>query len=61
MALDTKPSYRQNARGTNRRAPPEPLSPKMSGLLREARWLVVVAVALYLALVLFSYDHADPG
>jgi len=33
----------------------------MSGLLREARWLVVVAVALYLALVLFSYDHADPG
>ncbi len=50
-----------NTRSTNRRAPPEPLSPKLSGLLREARWLAVVAVALYLALVLFSYDHADPG
>ncbi|HUX62765.1 DNA translocase FtsK [Sulfuricella sp.] len=50
-----------NTRGSNRKAPPEPLSPKLSGLLREARWLAVVAVALYLALVLFSYDHADPG
>ncbi|MHB9102127.1 MAG: DNA translocase FtsK [Sulfuricella sp.] len=61
MALNTKPSYSQNSRGTNRKAPPEPLSPKLSGLLRESRWLAVVAVALYLALVLFSYDHADPG
>jgi S-DNA-T family DNA segregation ATPase FtsK/SpoIIIE len=60
MAFLNKTSS-SNTRGTNRRAPPEPLSPKLSGLLREARWLAVVAVALYLALILFSYDHADPG
>ncbi|BAN35557.1 cell division FtsK/SpoIIIE [Sulfuricella denitrificans skB26] len=50
-----------NTRGSNRRAPPEPLSPKLSGLLREARWLAVMVLALYLTLVLFSYDYADPG
>ena len=61
MALNTKPSYSQNSRGTNRRAPPEPLSPKLSGLLRETRWLAVVVFALYLAIVLFTYDHGDPG
>jgi S-DNA-T family DNA segregation ATPase FtsK/SpoIIIE len=59
MAFLNKTS--SNTRGMNRKSPPEPLSPKLSGLLREARWLAVMAVALYLALVLFSYDHADPG
>jgi S-DNA-T family DNA segregation ATPase FtsK/SpoIIIE len=61
MALNTKPSYSQNTRGTNRRVPPEPISPKLSGLLRETRWLAVVVFALYLAIVLFTYDHGDPG
>ena len=56
-----KKNSSQNTRGMSRRTPSEPLSPKLSGLLREARWFAVVAITLYLALVLLSYDHADPG
>jgi S-DNA-T family DNA segregation ATPase FtsK/SpoIIIE len=40
---------------------PKPLSPKLVGLLREAWWLVFVAAALYGAMILYSYDPADPG
>lgn len=36
-----------------------PLSEKLRVLLRESRWLLLVAVALYLVLVLFGYDRAD--
>jgi S-DNA-T family DNA segregation ATPase FtsK/SpoIIIE len=31
------------------------------GLLRESRWLLLVAVALYLILILFGFDRADPS
>jgi hypothetical protein len=31
-----------------------PLPGKVAALLRESRWLVLVALALYLALILFS-------
>jgi len=36
-----------------------PLAEKMRILLRESRWLLLVAAALYLILVLFGYDRAD--
>ena len=38
-----------------------PLPPKIASLLRESWWLAVVALALYLALLLFTFDKADPG
>ena len=38
-----------------------PLPARLAGLVREARWLVLVALALYLALVFSTYDRADPG
>ncbi|MGQ0545398.1 MAG: DNA translocase FtsK 4TM domain-containing protein, partial [Betaproteobacteria bacterium] len=40
---------------------PAPLPAKLAGLLREAKWLVLVALALYLLLVFVTYDRADPG
>ena len=36
-----------------------PLAEKLRILLRESRWLLLVAVALYLILVLYGYDRAD--
>ena len=38
-----------------------PLPPKIAALLRESWWLVFLAVALYLLLVLFSFHKGDPG
>jgi S-DNA-T family DNA segregation ATPase FtsK/SpoIIIE len=38
-----------------------PLPPRLAGLLRESWWLALVALAVYLTLVLASYDPADPG
>ena len=38
-----------------------PLPAKLAGLLREAKWLLLVALALYLLLILVSYQRADPG
>ncbi|MDD5241498.1 MAG: DNA translocase FtsK 4TM domain-containing protein [Sulfuricella sp.] len=61
MVPFNKTPYRQNSRGTNRRVIPEPVSPKFSGLFREAKWLGLVGLAIYLAMVLFSYDPADPS
>ena len=34
---------------------------KTAGLLREAWWLLLVLVGSYLAIILFTYDRADPG
>ena len=39
----------------------EPLSPKLSRLLREASWLLLAAVGCYLALILLTYHRSDPG
>lgn len=49
-----------------RRPPPstkkrKPLAPKVALLLREARWLVAVGLALFLVVTLASYHPADPG
>jgi S-DNA-T family DNA segregation ATPase FtsK/SpoIIIE len=38
-----------------------PLPPRIASLLRESSWLAVVALALYLALILFTFNKADPG
>ncbi|MGD9952448.1 MAG: DNA translocase FtsK [Burkholderiales bacterium] len=38
-----------------------PLPAKLAHLLREARWLVLAALAGYLLLVFLTYDRADPG
>jgi S-DNA-T family DNA segregation ATPase FtsK/SpoIIIE len=37
------------------------LSDRALVLLREARWLLLCTLALFVALILFSYDKADPG
>ena len=38
-----------------------PLPPHLAALVRESGWLAIVAIALYLALILFTFDKADPG
>jgi len=38
-----------------------PLPAKLTGLLREARWLALVAVAAYLLVILLTYYRGDPG
>jgi S-DNA-T family DNA segregation ATPase FtsK/SpoIIIE len=45
----------------NRKANPAPLPGKVAALLRESRWIVLVAAALYIALILFTYRKDDPG
>jgi S-DNA-T family DNA segregation ATPase FtsK/SpoIIIE len=39
----------------------QPLPGKIAARLREAKWLALIAVATYLALVLATYDRGDPG
>jgi DNA segregation ATPase FtsK/SpoIIIE, S-DNA-T family len=39
----------------------EPLPPRLVSLIRESYWLVLVAGALYLALVLYTYSPGDSG
>jgi len=38
-----------------------PLPAKLAGLLREAQWLVMVAAAGYLLLILLTHHATDPG
>jgi len=38
-----------------------PWPPRLAALLQEAWWLVLVLVAVYLALVLATYDKSDPA
>ncbi|HSS46278.1 MAG TPA: DNA translocase FtsK 4TM domain-containing protein [Burkholderiales bacterium] len=39
----------------------KPLPPRLAALLRESWWLMLIALALYVALVLVSYDKLDPA
>jgi S-DNA-T family DNA segregation ATPase FtsK/SpoIIIE len=39
----------------------KPLAPRVAKLLREAWWLLAVGVALYLVMILGSYQPSDPG
>ena len=43
------------------RAANQPLPERIAALLQEARWLVLAGCAVYLALILFGYNKADPG
>jgi len=45
----------------NVRNGPSPLQTRLSGLAREARWIVFAALAAWLALVLGTWDPADPA
>jgi len=38
-----------------------PLPERLLHLLRESRWLLLVALASYLALILFAFDRTDPA
>src|SRR6185503_7475826 len=38
-----------------------PLPAKLAGLLREAKWLLLIGAGLYLLLILASYQRSDPG
>ncbi len=38
-----------------------PLPAKIVALLRESRWLLLLAVALYVVLILYGYDRNDPA
>ncbi|HYL23972.1 MAG TPA: DNA translocase FtsK 4TM domain-containing protein [Burkholderiales bacterium] len=40
---------------------PAPLPARLAGLVREAKWLLLGAFALYLLLVLVTYHRDDPG
>ncbi len=41
--------------------PRPPLPERLLGLLRESRWLLLVAVAIYLILILFGFERSDPS
>jgi len=38
-----------------------PLPARLAGLVREAKWLLLGALALYLLLVFVTYHRGDPG
>jgi S-DNA-T family DNA segregation ATPase FtsK/SpoIIIE len=40
---------------------PSPLPEKISALLQESRWLLLIVVASFLSLSLWGYHRADPG
>jgi len=43
------------------RAARNPFPPKLAALIREFWWLALLGLALYLALILYTYHQADPG
>ncbi|MCI3951349.1 MAG: translocase FtsK, partial [Burkholderiales bacterium] len=43
------------------RAAQNPLPPRIAARLRESWWFALLALALYLLLVLYTYDKNDPG
>jgi S-DNA-T family DNA segregation ATPase FtsK/SpoIIIE len=43
------------------RSAPNPLPPRIAALVRESWWFALLALALYLLLVLYTYDKSDPG
>jgi S-DNA-T family DNA segregation ATPase FtsK/SpoIIIE len=43
------------------RPPSPPLPVRLAALLRESRWLLLVAAAIYLVLILYGYDRNDPA
>lgn len=41
--------------------PATPLPARLAALLRESRWLLLIAVAIYLILILYGYNRDDPS
>ncbi|HXE20512.1 DNA translocase FtsK [Castellaniella sp. UC4442_H9] len=58
MARIPAPSSRSSR---NVRNGPSPLQTRLSGLLREARWILMAVVAVWLVLVLATWHKSDPG
>ena len=52
-------SRRQSAVSSRSRATESSLSPRFARLLHESRWLLIVAVLIYLALILATYHKSD--
>jgi S-DNA-T family DNA segregation ATPase FtsK/SpoIIIE len=52
-------SAAEKANGASPRTAPLPA--KLASLLREAKWLALVALALYLLLILLTFQKSDPG
>ncbi|MBE0612738.1 MAG: DNA translocase FtsK 4TM domain-containing protein [Burkholderiales bacterium] len=48
-------------RTLNRTQTPPPLPGKIAALLRESKWFALLALALYLLLILLTFDKSDPG
>ncbi len=46
---------------TSARAAKNPLPPKLAALVREFWWFALLAIALYLALIFYTYNKSDPG
>jgi S-DNA-T family DNA segregation ATPase FtsK/SpoIIIE len=46
---------------TSTRTARNPLPPKLAALVRESWWFALLGLALYLLLILYTYDRADPG
>jgi S-DNA-T family DNA segregation ATPase FtsK/SpoIIIE len=59
-AMFAKSSSRRRSAGV-RSAPRAALSPRVVTLLREIWWLGAVGLAIYLAMILLTYDVRDPG
>ena len=57
-AMLGKSSRRCAVTKPNRR---KPLAPRITALLREVWWLLAVAVAVYLCMILVTYHPEDPG
>ena len=47
--------------GHSRKIPGVPLPARLAGLLREAKWLLLVAIAAYLLLIFATFQRGDPG
>ncbi|MEO8103580.1 MAG: DNA translocase FtsK 4TM domain-containing protein, partial [Betaproteobacteria bacterium] len=58
-------SARKNSEIFDPTAPPPrastPQSTRLSRLMREAGWIVFLALAIYLALIFATYQQSDPG
>ncbi|MEO8006535.1 MAG: DNA translocase FtsK 4TM domain-containing protein [Betaproteobacteria bacterium] len=52
---------RSAARSAAQKVPRKPLPPKIAALLRESWWLLLIGAALYLVLILVTYNESDPG
>jgi S-DNA-T family DNA segregation ATPase FtsK/SpoIIIE len=52
-------SVAEKAEGASARTAPLPA--KLANLLREAKWLALIAIAVYVLLILLTFHKADPG